>query len=99
MSILRRNVNTTIKKMFKQYFSFVLGISQGPEEKYLLVHCFQNGILGIYTKRDYGPDNGILLVWGIVIPKFGSMHLSPKDLTKKHGNPTPVIMYKNVDLG
>lgn len=78
MSILRRNVNTTIKKMFKQYFSFVLGISQGPD---LMVHCFQNGILGIYTRRDYGPDNGILLVWGIVIPKFGSMHLSYKDLT------------------
>lgn len=69
--------------MFKQYFSFVLGISEGPEEKYLLVHCFQNGILGIYTRRDYGPDNGILLVWGIVIPKFGSMHHSHKDLTEE----------------
>lgn len=46
-----------------------------------MVHRFQNGILGIYTRRDYGPDNGILLVWGIVIPKFGSMHLSHKDLT------------------
>lgn len=77
--------------MFKQYFSFVLGISQGPEEKYLLVHCFGN-----IARRDYiGPDNGILLVWGIVIPKFGSMHLSHKE----HGNPTPIIMYKNVDLG
>lgn len=52
--------------MFKQYFSFVLGISQGPEEKYLLVHCFQNGILGIYTKRDYGPDNGILSAYGVL---------------------------------
>lgn len=65
--------------MFKQYFSFVLGISQGPEEKYLLVHCFGN-----IARRDYiGPDNGILLVWGIVIPKFGSMHLSRKDLTEE----------------
>ena len=43
--------------MFKQYFSFVLGIFEGSEQKYL--HCFQNSILGINKKRLKNRDNEI----------------------------------------
>lgn len=46
--------------MFKQYFSFVLGLFEGSEQKYL--YCFQNSILGINKKRLKNRDNEILLV-------------------------------------